>query len=48
MYLFGDISKNAAGSNHDNFLTKYNSFGALQYSKLFLATPEEMILLHNS
>ncbi len=37
VFIWGYFQKNAAGSNHDNFLTKYNSFGALQYSKLFFS-----------
>lgn len=37
VFIWGYYQKNAAGSNHDNFLTKYNNFGVLQYSKLFFS-----------
>ncbi|MFZ1635952.1 MAG: T9SS type A sorting domain-containing protein [Chitinophagales bacterium] len=35
VYIWGYYSKNAAGTQHDNFLTKYNASGILQYTKTF-------------
>ena len=35
VYVWGYYNKNAAGINHDLFLTKFNSAGIFQYTKMF-------------
>ena len=35
VYVWGYFNKNAGGTNHDNFLTKYNAAGLFQYTKSF-------------
>ncbi len=35
VYIWGYFNKNAGGTNHDNFLSKYNAAGIFQYTKTF-------------
>jgi len=34
-YIWGYFNKNAGGTNHDNFVVKFNAAGILQYTKTF-------------